>query len=100
MGPAGQHTNRYLALSTDVTPNQCLNICRSKHVYEDMLLKNGRTTAWHNGAKVIYHPDHVFNSRAHSSSLHMTRMTLRLVSYTTVTRVAVSRMNCARLTEG
>ena len=60
----GKHTNRYLAVASDMTLNQCLNVCRSKHVYEAMLLKNGRTTAWHREAKVIYDPDHVFNSRA------------------------------------
>ena len=40
-----KHTNCYLALASDMTLNQCLNVCRSKHVYEAMLLKNGRTTA-------------------------------------------------------
>jgi len=58
------HSNRYLAKSSEATLNQCLNICRSKQVYEAMLLKNGRTTAWHSAVKVFYHADSALNSRA------------------------------------
>ena len=67
-----KHTNCYLVLSSEMTLNQGLNICRSNHVYEAMLLKNGRTTSWHREAKAIYDTDHVSNSRALLKFAHET----------------------------
>ena len=59
----GYYSNRYLATSKNITLNQCVNVCRSKQVYEALLFKNGKTTSWHKEAKIIYHADHAIKSR-------------------------------------